>query len=149
MENSEVQQHYIKINRIADEVKRPLWSVLIPTYNCAEFLKETLKSVLAQDPGEALMEIIVVDDHSTKDDPEAAVKEFGQRPRAVYIGNQKMLVRVTNYETFGIDLASSGRYIHLLHGDDTCRSMVFTKTIGSSYLMLASNSLRSILPLLL
>ena len=89
MENSEVQQHYIKINRIADEVKRPLWSVLIPTYNCAEFLKETLKSVLAQDPGEALMEIIVVDDHSTKDDPEAVVKEFGQGRVQVYKTRKK------------------------------------------------------------
>ena len=78
MGNSEVQQHYIKINQIADEVKRPLWSVIIPTYNCAEFLKQTLQSVLVQDPGEEVMEIIVIDDHSTKDDPEAVVKEFGQ-----------------------------------------------------------------------
>ena len=115
MENSEVQQHYIKINRIADEVKRPLWSVLIPTYNCAEFLKETLKSVLAQDPGETLMEIIVVDDHSTKDDPEAVVKEYGQG-RVQFIKQEKNVGKVKNYET-GL-FASSGRYIHQLHGDD-------------------------------
>ena len=115
MGNSEVQQHYIKINQIADEVKRPLWSVLIPTYNCAEFLKQTLQSVLAQDPGKALMEIIVVDDHSTKDDPEAVVKEYGQ-DRVQFIRQEKNVGKVKNYET-GLT-ASKGRYIHQLHGDD-------------------------------
>ena len=115
MGNSEVQQHYIKINQITDEVKRPLWSVLIPTYNCAHYLIETLQSVLAQDPGEALMEIIVVDDHSTKDDPEAVVKEFGQG-RVQFIRQEKNVGKVKNYET-GLT-ASKGRYIHQLHGDD-------------------------------
>jgi len=115
MGNSGVQQHYIKINQIADEVKRPLWSVLIPTYNCAEFLKETLASVLVQDPGKAIMEIIVVDDHSTKDDPETVVKEFGQG-RVQFIRQEKNVGKVKNYET-GLT-ASKGIYIHQLHGDD-------------------------------
>jgi len=70
------EPYYIKISKVTDSIDRLLWSVVIPTYNCAKFLKETLQSVLAQDPGEAIMEIIVVDDHSTKDDPEAIVKEF-------------------------------------------------------------------------
>jgi glycosyltransferase involved in cell wall biosynthesis len=41
---------------------RPLWSVMIPTYNCADYLRETLASVLAQDPGPEEMQIEVVDD---------------------------------------------------------------------------------------
>lgn len=115
MVNSELQQHYIKINQITDEVKRPLWSVLIPTYNCAHYLRETLQSVLAQDPGEAIMEIIVVDDHSTKEDPEAVVKEYGQG-RVQFIRQEKNVGKVKNYET-GLT-ASRGMYIHQLHGDD-------------------------------
>lgn len=46
---------------VADGEPRPLWSVMIPTYNCASYLRETLASVLAQDPGPDLMQIAVVD----------------------------------------------------------------------------------------
>jgi glycosyltransferase involved in cell wall biosynthesis len=55
---------------VADGIVRPRWSVMIPTHNCARYLRETLTSVLAQDPGPDVMQIEVVDDHSTKDDPE-------------------------------------------------------------------------------
>lgn len=57
---------------------RPTWSVVIPTYNCADFLRITLKGVLDQDPGPDEMQIEVVDDVSTKDDPEGVVRELGK-----------------------------------------------------------------------
>ena len=111
-----ITEHYIKLMPIAEDIKRPLWTVVIPTYNCANYLKETLASVLEQDPGEAIMEIIVVDDHSTKDDPEAIVKEFGNG-RVQFYRQPKNIGKSSNY-AFGINL-SKGHYIHLLHGDDT------------------------------
>ena len=123
MVNSEVHQHYLKINQITDEVKRPLWSVLIPTHNCAHYLRETLQSVLAQDPGEALMEIIVVDDHSTKDDPEAVVKEFGQG-RVQFIRQEKNVGKVKNYET---GLTASRVDISINYMEMILCMMVFTK----------------------
>ena len=46
---------------VADGEPRPLWSVMIPIYNSASYLRETLASVLAQDPGPDLMQIAVVD----------------------------------------------------------------------------------------
>lgn len=48
---------------------------MIPTYNCARYLRETLASVLAQDPGRDNMHIEVIDDRSTKDDPEAVCRD--------------------------------------------------------------------------
>ena len=43
------------------------------------------------------MEIIVVDDHSTKDDPEAVVNEYGQG-RVQFIRQEKNVGKVKNYE---------------------------------------------------
>ena len=85
--------HNLILTTFEPGIQRPLWTVVIPTYNCANYLKETLASVLAQDPGEAIMEIIVVDDYSTKDDPEAIVKEYGQG-RVQILDKKKMLVRL-------------------------------------------------------
>ena len=110
-----MKSNYIYIETFSNSVFRPIWSVVIPTYNCAEFLKKTLQSVLLQDLGPELMEIIVVDDHSTKDNPEAVVKEFGQE-RVQFIRQKQNVGKVKNYET-GLK-ASKGYYIHQLHGDD-------------------------------
>jgi glycosyltransferase involved in cell wall biosynthesis len=97
---------------------RPLWSVLIPTWNCAAYLEEALQSVLIQDPGEQHMEIIVVDDYSTKDDPREVVSRIaGSRVR--FIQQQENVGKVRNYET-GL-VSSRGRLIHQLHGDDRVR----------------------------
>lgn len=107
--------HFSFLQPVEKGLTRPLWSVLIPTYNCANYLKETLQSVLAQDLGEDKMEIIVVDDHSTKDDPEAVVKTLG-KGRVKFIQQTQNVGKVRNYET-GLE-ASKGHYIHQLHGDD-------------------------------
>ena len=57
---------------------RPFWSVMIPIYNCREdYLRETLRSVLGQDPGVADMQIEVIDNDSTIGDPEAVIREMG------------------------------------------------------------------------
>ncbi|HZG65515.1 MAG TPA: glycosyltransferase, partial [Herpetosiphonaceae bacterium] len=65
------------ITPVRDGAPRPLWSVMIPTYNCARYLRGTLESVLAQDPGPDHMQIEVVDDGS-QDDPAAVVAEVGR-----------------------------------------------------------------------
>jgi glycosyltransferase involved in cell wall biosynthesis len=118
------QAFHINIATVPKGIKRPLWSVIIPTYNCARYLRETLASVLAQDPSEVLMEIIVVDDYSTQDDPEAVVKEFGQG-RVQFIRQKENVGKSKNYSK-GIEM-STGHYIHLLHGDDTINLGFYNK----------------------
>jgi glycosyltransferase involved in cell wall biosynthesis len=92
----------------------PMWSVMIPTYNCAGYLRETLASVLQQDPGESWMQIEVIDDCST-DDPEAVVNELG-RGRVKFYRQEKNGGHIKNFKT-ALEKAE-GKIIHLLHGDD-------------------------------
>ncbi len=92
---------------------------MIPAYHCARYLGETLRSVLAQDPGPDAMQIEVVDDHSTQDDPESVVREVG-RGRVSFF-RQSANVGITR--NFATCLARSrGRLVHLLHGDDMVRA---------------------------
>jgi glycosyltransferase involved in cell wall biosynthesis len=91
---------------------------MIPTYHCARYLGETLRSVLAQDAGPDAMQIEVVDDHSTQDDPESVVRDVG-RGRVAFF-RQPANVGITR--NFATCLARSrGRLVHLLHGDDMVR----------------------------
>lgn len=98
-----------------DSRPRPLWSVLIPCYNCAGFLGQAIESVLQQDPGPEQMEILVVDDCSDQDDPGGVVEALG-RGRVRFVRQAARVGKVRNYET-GLT-ASRGRLIHQLHGDD-------------------------------
>ncbi len=109
---------HLELEQLPVNIKRPLWTVLIPTYNCANYLEETLQSILQQDPGPEKMEIIVIDDYSTKDRPEKVVNEVG-KGRVLFIRQKENVGKVRNYET-GLKL-SSGKYIHQLHGDDKVR----------------------------
>jgi GT2 family glycosyltransferase len=94
---------------------RPEWSVMIPTYNCAHYLRETLASVLKHGQEPQHMQIEVVDDCSTCDDPAAVVEELGHG-RVSYFRQPKNVGHTRNFNTC---LARSrGRLVHILHGDD-------------------------------
>jgi glycosyltransferase involved in cell wall biosynthesis len=88
---------------------------MIPTFNCAEYLGQTLESVLAQDLGPEKMQIEVIDDCSTKDDPEAVVKALG-RGRVLFHKKSANEGPTKNFNTCII--RSKGYLIHILHGDD-------------------------------
>lgn len=94
---------------------RPIWSVMIPTFNCADYLRQTLESVLCQDKGEDFMEIWVVDDNSTMDNPESVVEELG-KGRVKFYKQDKNVGQLRNFET--CIYLSKGFLIHILHGDD-------------------------------
>src|SRR5262245_66638565 len=54
----------------------PALSVIIPTYNCGRFLRESLDSIFAQT--ERDLEVIVVDDGSTDDTPAVLARYAGR-----------------------------------------------------------------------
>ena len=85
-------------------------SVIIPTYNRATLLIDTLNSVFSQSV--TVNEVIVVDDGST-DNTKEIVGNYGNKVRYVYQENQGVSVA----RNHGISLATS-RYIAFLDSDD-------------------------------
>jgi len=104
-----------EIDPVPEGVHRPFWSVMIPTYNCTHYLVETLKSVLAQDPGAEEMQIEVVDDCSSKDDPEAVVRELG-KGRVSFFRHPQNRGAIHTFNT--CIQRAKGQWIHILHDDD-------------------------------
>ena len=88
----------------------PAVSIVVPTYNRAERLRETLRSVFNQTCQD--FELIVVDDGST-DDTQKVVNSF---PRVQYISKQENH-GVSRARNEGLALAK-GRYICFLDSDD-------------------------------
>lgn len=85
-------------------------SVIIPTYNAAEFLPEALESVLSQ--GEAVSEVIVVDGGSTDATP-ALMERYEDRVQYVRAGR----LSAGGARNLGISLAG-GEYVAFLDADD-------------------------------
>lgn len=92
---------------------QPRWSVMIPTFNCADMAGETIASVIVQAPLPDEMEIVVVDDASS-DGIADVVARFGGRVR---LHRQRHNLGVPTNLTEAIRL-SRGQIVHLLHGDD-------------------------------
>lgn len=104
--------------------QRPLFSVMIPAYNCSAFLKETLQSVLQEKIESFHMQIEVVDDCSTDTDVETLVKQIGGG-RVQYFRQPQNVGSLRNFET--CINRSKGHLIHLLHGDDKVKPGFYTK----------------------
>src|SRR5947207_16010963 len=96
-------------------VERPLWSVMIPTFNRTTYLRRTLESVLAQDPGREQMQIEVVDDCSTADNPEPVVRAIAD-DRVEFSRNIKNLGLMSNINRC-IERARE-HLIHILHSNE-------------------------------
>ena len=115
MATEDVTSFRAAIAPVPPGVPRPLWSVMIPTYHCAHHLRETLTRVLAQAPGPEVMQIEVVDDCSTRDDPEAVVREVGAG-RVGFVRQAQNVGHTRNFDS--CVQRSRGRLVHVLHGDD-------------------------------
>ena len=88
----------------------PKISVIIPTYQHADFLGDAIDSVLAQTYKD--YELIIVDDGST-DGTREIVAAYGNQIKYIYQDNRGLSAA----RNTGI-LASKGEYIGLLDADD-------------------------------
>ncbi len=117
------------IKPISANISRPLWSVMIPVYNCSHYLKFALQSVLDQDQGKEEMQIEVIDDASTDADVSEIVNRIGQG-RVKYYRQPQNVGSLRNFET--CINRSTGNIIHLLHGDDRVK-LGYYKKISSLF----------------
>lgn len=90
---------------------RSLVSVILPTYNCAHFLPDSIGSVVSQTYD--LYEIIVVDDGST-DNSKEVLNPFMQKIKYIHLEQNRGLPTARN---IGIQSAQ-GKYIAFLDADD-------------------------------
>lgn len=88
-------------------------SIMVPTYNCAPFLGATLDSL--RDQGVDGAQVVVVDDCSTQDDPEAVVAEHGWEGVRFH-RHPRNLGLLGNFRSC-IEMAERS-WVQLLHGDD-------------------------------
>lgn len=99
------------------DAQRALVSVVMPTYNCAAFIEESIRSVQAQT--HAAWELVIVDDCSTDDTADVVGRIAAEDPRVCYHvleSNSGAAVARTR----GMELAT-GQYIAFLDSDDLWR----------------------------
>ena len=96
-------------------------SVILPVYNAAQYLKETIESVLTQTFSD--FELIIINDGST-DESESIAISFEDK-RIIYIKNPINLGLIATLNK-GIDL-STGKYIARMDADDICLPQRFEK----------------------
>ena len=104
-----------RIEPVPEGIARPLWSVMIPTYNSEKWLRQTLESVMAQDRGPERMQIEVVDNCSTEGDPEALIRAVCGN-RVAFYRRPKNEGPIANFNA--CIQRRHGRLTHILHSDD-------------------------------
>lgn len=114
---------------LPDIESRPLWSVMIPVYNCSKYIPEALQSVLIQELSKEEMQIEVIDDASTDANVEEIVNKLG-KGRIKYFRQEKNVGSLRNFET--CIKRSRGQFVHILHGDDCIKKGYYEK-IGTLF----------------
>ena len=92
----------------------PLVSVVIPTFNSGNFIRETIESVLNQTY--KIFEIIVVDDDST-DDTISKLKDLSNKDKRITYFQIPHSGRPSVPRNYGVE-KSNGEYIAFLDADD-------------------------------
>ena len=91
--------------------KKPLVSIVMPTYNCAAYLPESIESILAQTYD--AYEIVVIDDGSS-DNTKLVLEPYSEKIRYIDLGRNEGLPTARN---LGIQSAK-GEYVAFLDADD-------------------------------
>lgn len=102
----------------------PKVSVILPVYNCDQYIFETIQSVLNQTFTD--FELLIVDDCST-DKTVAIIKEFDDN--RIQLTLKEKNTGYTDSLNYAISIAK-GQYIARMDGDDICVSTRFEKQVA-------------------
>ncbi len=108
--------------------RSPLVSVIIPSYNHAQYLRERIESVLGQDYPD--FEVIMLDDHSTDDSAEIMRSYQGHERLSHMVVNERNSGNTFLQWEKGIILAK-GEYIWIAESDDTARPDFLTRQMAA------------------
>jgi glycosyltransferase involved in cell wall biosynthesis len=111
------------------DARRPLVSIMIPTYEPQRFLIDAVRSVLAQDLGPELMQIAIVDDGSTQTRARSLLQGEVPMERLEFYEHSDNLGLAGNWNR-AISLAR-GEFVHLLHQDDAVRPGFYTDLLAA------------------
>jgi glycosyltransferase involved in cell wall biosynthesis len=107
-----------KIEPVSETEKRPLWSVMIPTFNDGDYLIECIQSVFKQALDPETMQICVCDDCSE----DQTIKEKIQAIAGTRVEYYRHPHRVGHTRNFNTCInKAKGHLVHILHGDDQLR----------------------------
>lgn len=104
-----------KINPVPEDVKRPLFSVMIPVCNRTKYLRQTIESVLQSNYSSEQMQICIVDNSTEKIDWVSLLSPLEFR-RIELFTQDKHVSMVENWNTCIIQ--ARGHLVHILHDDD-------------------------------
>lgn len=97
----------------AGDRAQPLVSVVMPVYNVAAYLRETLDSLFAQTLKD--FELICLDDGSTDGTPDVVRECQAHHPNVTLVCNRRL--RQAHERNLGVEKAR-GKYVYYLDGDD-------------------------------
>ena len=97
-------------------MKYPKLSIVVPTYNRANYLKECLDSIINQNYPN--IEIIITDDNSTDNTEEVCQEYINKYPYIKYIKNKKYPQGPNGNKNNGLDNCS-GEIVGIFDDDDT------------------------------
>ena len=105
---------------------QPLVSIVIPAYNNAEYLDETMKSVLGQTYTN--LEVIV-SDHASTDDTWAVMQRYSSDPRVTLLHTEGGGGALRNWNR--VSQAATGELIKLVCGDDLLYPTIVAQQVAA------------------